>query len=300
MLDVAFGKGSDRARWVCASAACLAVVLVEAPSRAQASPASNGDAHAVEGRRSALYREAAEAAKLGHWSVARDRLREVLAVRESPKVFFSLAQAEEQLGAVASAYTHYARALEGAQAAGEGEVANVAGAAAKAISPRVPHARVVVTGVADVGAVKATLDGEAMAVGASVAVDPGEHRLAVSAPGMAAFSTNVSLREGQDLEVPIRFDAAGIASPPPVPSEAAQAPASQAAPLPSSVTAAARPSSPWPTVGLVAAGAGAIAVGVGAFFGVESAAKHGDAQKRRVRGPRAPMRTAAYPSGTTP
>src|SRR5262245_52494001 len=59
---------------------------------AQAEPLA-GDAE-----RKALYREGVDAAASGRWAEAKDLFNKVLAIRASPKVFFSLAQAEEQLG----------------------------------------------------------------------------------------------------------------------------------------------------------------------------------------------------------
>ena len=280
----------QRVRAGCAAAAALLAVC-GAPQPAWAQPAGGAvaspDAAGPEAQRTELYRQASEAAAAGRWTEARDKLRAAVAIRSSPKVLFSLAQAEEQLGQVASAQADYGRALEGAKAAGEGEVVAAAGQAVAAIAARVPYVRVVVTGGSPGAGIEqrasATLDGQPVAVGTPVVVDPGAHRVVVSAPGMRQVATSVAISERQQLDVPVRLQAAealGGAPAEPAPT----APAPVAVPLPPAAPAEPAPSAgdgagPWRTVGLVLAAAGVVGLGVGAAFGVESMSKHGDAQK---------------------
>lgn len=275
------GAGARARRWGCAAA--LLSLCIAHPALAQSGPpapssaGSPSDAQQAERLRT-LYREGVEAATAGRWSDARDRFRAVLAIRSSPKVLFSLGQAEEQLGQVASAQADYGSALQGAKAAGEGEVVTAAEQATAAIAPRVPHVRVVVTG-ASAGVERlasATLDGQAVAVGAAVAVDPGSHRLVVSAPGMREAVASVAIVEGAQLDVPVRLEPAGGggAAPAATPAPAAVA----ASPTPGGPETAA-PSGegggagPWRTVGLVAAGAGVVAVGVGFAVALDAKSK---------------------------
>lgn len=182
-------------------------------------------------------------------------------MRMSPKVLFSLAQAEEQLGQVASAQADYGRALEGAKAAGESEVVTVADQAQRALEPRVPHVRIVVLG-APAASASATLDELPVAVGIAVAVDPGAHRLLVSAPGMQEVNASVAIGERQQLDVPVHLEA-------PVGTGATAPGATSRAAMPALVgQRAASRASPWRTVGLVTAGVGIVALGVGAAFGL--------------------------------
>jgi hypothetical protein len=254
------GAGSLRARGVpVGSLVCLALVLAGEQARAQRA-APSGAAPGGEDLRTALYREATEAAASGQWAEARDRLRAAIAIRASPKVLFSLAQAEEKLGAVASAQADYVRALEGARAAGETDVVRVAEQARVSLESRVPHVRLIVTnpsGGAPSGAT-ATLDEHPMAVGATVALDPGAHRVVVNAPGMREVTTSVAIGERQQLDVPVHMVTETIAPVLVVPSGLA--------PGPSAGT--------WRTVGLIVAGVGVVGLGVGTAFGVESIAKH--------------------------
>lgn len=250
-------------------AAWLVMALVALPARAQ-QPAPTADTKAAEDHRTALYRDGVAAATAGRWTEARNRFREVLAIRTSPKVLFSLAQAEEQLGQVASAQDDYGRALEGARAAGEAEVVAAAAQAQRAIEPRVPHVRVVVSGASDA---KATLDDRPIAVGTPVAVDPGAHHLVVGAPGMQDATTNVAIGEKQQLDVPVRMQAVGspaviqaVATP------ASPAPATSAV-APDTTPTSAGSAAPWRTIGLVAAGAGVVGLGIGAAFGLVAKSK---------------------------
>jgi hypothetical protein len=256
-----------------ASVAASLVLATVAPSAMAQQPAPAADTKAAEDRRIALYREGVGAAAAGQWADARDRFRQVLAIRSSPKVLFSLAQAEEHLGQVASAQADYGRALDGARAAGEAEVVTAAGQAQRAMESRVPYVRVVVSGASDA---HATLDGQPIAVGASVAVDPGAHQLVVSAPGMVDVTTSVAIGEMQKLDVPVTMTAAaGTAVQPAPPAPTPPQPVVAASPAGPEATPSTTSSAvPWRTIGLVAAGAGVVSLGAGAAFGLVAKSKN--------------------------
>jgi len=234
-------------------ATLLTLVAAGRPVAAQ-EPAPTAAAQTAQDRRTALYGEGVDAATAGRWADARDRFRAALAIRSSPKVLFSLAQAEEQLGQVASAQADYRRALEGAKAAAESDVVAASEQAQRAIEPRVPHVRVVVSGAS--GAV-ATLDEQPIAVGSPVATDPGAHRIVVSAPGTRAVTTSVAIGERQKLDVPVRLEAV---APSPAGLET----------VPVATTRAV----PWRTIGLAMVGTGAVGLGVGAVFGFVAKSKN--------------------------
>jgi len=247
------------------SAACAFVVFAALCSASVARAQGEGASTPEEARRTALYKEGFDAASAGRWAEARDRFAAALAIRSSPKVLFSLAQAEEQLGQLVAAGRDYGLALDGAKAANESDVASAAQSARAALEPRLPTVRIVAQGAP---AATAKLDDQPVAVGTPVPVDPGTHRLVVSAPGMRDAQATVAISERQRLDVPVRLDAAG--------SEVTPAPASPSAPAgdDGSRPEAAHGTFPWRTVGLVAAGAGIVTLGVGSYFGLQAKSKN--------------------------
>jgi hypothetical protein len=237
---------------------------------------------ADEDRRASVYREGVEAAAAGRWADARDRFQAALSLRPSPKVFFSLAQCEEQLGQVASAQADYARARQWAhESAGDSDVATAADQAARAIEPRVPHLRVVVSGSS---APTATLDEKPISPGEAIAVDPGVHHVVVRAAGMRDASVSAAVGEGQQLDLPVRLDAEAPPPPPPPP----PARATDAVPAP---IAASGP--PWRPIALIAGGAGVAALGAGAYFGVQARSKNDQSYAQGCHGDDCPEPAAS-------
>jgi hypothetical protein len=281
-------KGRDRGGIAAVVAACAALAW---PATTEAQPpASNGvGVPDREAQRKELYREALKSGEAGRWEEAKERLRAVLAIRSSPKVLFSLAQTEEHLGQIASAQSDYLRALEGATFEGKQEVVQAARQAERALSSRVPHVRAVLGPPpgkpgSEVSGVGATLDDRPVTLGTAVAVDPGEHKLIVSAPGMRPAVVTVKVNEGQELDLSVALEperpSPTAAGPPLLP------PPQQArARMPEPTNLPARPETPSDsgsslrTVGLVTTGVGILALGVGAAFGVEAIRKHDKAAK---------------------
>jgi hypothetical protein len=270
-LHVGVGVGVGAWRRRLAQGAVLAALAAgELTAAAQPPPAPAPD-QAAQDRRTALYGEGVNAATAGRWTEARDKFRAVVAIRSSPKVLFSLAQAEEQLGQVATASADYGRALEGARATpGESEVVAAADQAQRALAPRVPHVRVVVSG--STAPPTATLDDQPIAVGTVIALDPGAHRVVVSATGMRQATASVTVVAGQQLDVPVRLASNDSA---PAGADAAALPATPAAPpAAESPQPAAGSPLPWRTIGLVTAGVGVVALAVGTVFGVVAKSKN--------------------------
>src|SRR5258706_9366348 len=112
--------------------ACAGSAVI--PTRAEARAPASATTDEREAQRADLFRDATKAAGAGRWAEAKERLRAVLAIRSSPKVVFSLAQAEEQLGQLASAQADYARSMEGAAAEGKSDVVQAAEAAQRALA----------------------------------------------------------------------------------------------------------------------------------------------------------------------
>jgi hypothetical protein len=172
-----------------------------------------------EAERTALYRQGVAAADAGRWRDALDLFRQVLAIRSTPAVEFSLAQAAEHVGLLATAESAYLGALADARQAGNGQVAGAAGTALASLTPRVPHVvvRVIPESATDV---VATLDGAAIVVGTSVGADPGGHLLVVRAAGMKELQRRFELEPHQLMEIaaPLLALAPALAGRAPAPS----------------------------------------------------------------------------------
>ncbi len=231
------------------------VALLCAASSARAQPSGP-----EEQRRTALYKEGFDAATAGRWAEAKERFSAALAIRASAKVYFSLAQAEEQLGQLASASRAYEHAVEDGRAAGENDVVSAASSALALLDPRVPRVRIVVEGSAGAAA---TLDGQAVTVNTPVAVDPGAHRIVVSAPGMQEAQATVAAGERQHLDVPVHLERAAPAS------VQASTTSPQQIESPSE-----RAPFPWRTLAVATAGVGIVTLGVGPYFGLQAKSKN--------------------------
>jgi len=182
--------------WALASA-----MVCACPARALADPPETGTAvqDDNESRRSALYREGLQLADAGRWAEALARFREVVAIREAPQALYTLGQAEEHTGALATAARTYERALAAARSAGTSDVAHSAAAALSNLEPRIP--RIVVGLETPSEGATATVDGVAATFGDPVRVDPGDHQVSVVAPGRKPSTSVVRITEGQVLRV---------------------------------------------------------------------------------------------------
>jgi hypothetical protein len=129
--------------------------------------------------------------------------------------------------------------------------------------------------------VEVRLDGNMMSsalLGTPIAVDPGSHLVAATAPGRAAWSTTVTMStSGKEVVVPDLASAVAEAPAAPLPSAAPAV--TSAPPPPPPPETAPRTSAPgWPTekkVAVVAGGVGAASLLVGSFFGIRAFSKWG-------------------------
>jgi len=186
-----------RGRWVLALG--VALWLGAAGGRAEPPQADR------EKQRTALYQEGLKHAEAARWDEAVKLFRAVVAIRSAPRVRFTLGQAEEKSGRLASAKASYLQALEEARQKGDEEAAGAAGEALAAIERRVP--RVVLRLPAGVDDVAVQVDGQAVAApDAAVDLDPGEHRLVVQASGRTTFVKTLVATEGRTTELDVRLD----------------------------------------------------------------------------------------------
>ncbi len=217
-------------------------------------------------RREALFSEATALSEQGRWREAADKIRQVLAMRSSPKALVALGYALINLDRLIEARMTLLRAREEATATKRTAALTMADAALARLETLTPRVTFRPRDDAPVTAVE--VDGHpAELLGGEVAIDPGEHRLVVHA-GDGAWETVVTLQRGERVTV----DATTLRplnepTPRAVLAPVTEAPAKSAAPAAAAVSAsppaAVEPTAafPWgPTllgaVGLLAAGTG--------------------------------------------
>jgi hypothetical protein len=150
-----------------------------------------------------LFSEATALREAGRWSEAAAKLREAIAIKETPGLRFHLAHCEEQEGLLLAARDDYDRAdaliRQGAAAA---DVAAVLEPARVALRERIPT--LVVRAPPDARAVGLEIDGEMIAteaLGSPIQLDPGVHNIMVSAASRDPFRLELTLKEGEDRVV---------------------------------------------------------------------------------------------------
>jgi hypothetical protein len=201
----------------------VAVLAVPRVAFAAGDPPAGDDA---ERERTTAYAEGVALANAGRWEEAEKRFRRVVAIRAAPPALFTLGQAEEHTGELASAERTYDAALVGARAAGNTEVAEACRRALAAIGPRVP--RVVVRLASPAPGAAVTIDGVSVASDQATKLDAGEHVVAAQAPGRKPFQTRAKVAPGQSLEVTIQLDPLAAPPPPAGPEAPSSAPPAEA------------------------------------------------------------------------
>ena len=114
----------------------------------------------------------------------------------------NLADCQEKLGRLATAFGTYQIAEELARERNNSGRVALIKKKLKSLEPKIPHLRLVASTPLPAGAVL-SLDGTtlgAAAIGTELAVDPGEHRLEVRAPGFEPFVKELKIAEGASSE----------------------------------------------------------------------------------------------------
>ncbi|HEX4335377.1 MAG TPA: hypothetical protein VH062_05655 [Polyangiaceae bacterium] len=173
-----------------------------------------------------LFSEASALRQSGQWSEAAAKLREAIAIKETPGLRFHLAHCEEQVGHLLEARDDYDRSdalIRGGAAAPD--VASMLEPARVALRERIPT--LVVRAPADARAVGLTIDGEMIAteqLGSPVQLDPGDHTIIVSAASRVPFRLELSLKEGEDRVVEAQLAPSATSAPAPTPRAGVAAP----------------------------------------------------------------------------
>jgi hypothetical protein len=186
----------------------------------------------------------------------------------------NLGRCYEAGGRIASAAQAFADAA--AQAHRENDTKREKFAAQKEseLKAQVPRLTITVAGASVPGLV-VERDGKALdpaVFGVAIPLDPGAHTIKATAPKKEPFATTVTLRASEALhilEIPALKDAAPVAPPPPERKPALETPP---------------PAPPGPglgtqrTIAIALGGAGVVALGIGAYFGLHASSLQSDAK----------------------
>jgi hypothetical protein len=238
---------------VSAFVACLAV-----GTSAHAQPVE-----APSARADRLFREGKAALEANRYDEACSKLAESQKLDPGTGTLLALALCHEGHGDTATAWRELTEVLEASQ-----KRADRAAMAQKHLRALEPHLSRLTISLADAtarGAVRILVDGADFSQGrldTPVPVDPGDHTVEASIPGVPAWRSTVHLGKDGDAKAIVvpKLDAA-----PPVPSAPTE-------PVSQPLLAANRR-----LVGWVVGGAGAVALGVGGFVGVLALGDHHEA-----------------------
>jgi len=180
-----------RARYASAALLCLSIAQT---ARAQQPPR---DPAAAE----SLFRSAREAVGRGDYATACPQFAESQRLDPAPGTLMNLADCEEHMGKLASAWEHFLRAKEQLRP-GDDRIPYAEQHVA-ALEPRLPHLVVKLKAGAPAGTkvLRDQVTMGAASLGVRIAVDPGAHTLAVVAPERVPSKQEITLREGETREI---------------------------------------------------------------------------------------------------
>ncbi|MCL2724376.1 MAG: hypothetical protein FWD69_08065 [Polyangiaceae bacterium] len=258
-----------------------------------------------------LFYEARALMKSGRYAEACPKLEESLKIDGGIGTRYNLADCNEHIGKLATAYRGFSEVVVFARAADQREREELATKRAHDLEPRLP--RLIIDAGSTVPEVEIRRDGETVgpqSLGTPVAVDPGTHTITASAPGRQTWAETVNAVEGATVRVTLPRDlpstqTAAIAAPDVPPSLTPTMPvvpprATAAAPITptrapvgrTTLTSAPPPDFPSPVVehgtsaqrvaGYTVLGLGVVGLGVGGAFGLRSLSKHNDAKDHCV------------------
>jgi len=263
------------------SLALLIAAVVWLPRAAQAEPSTAEISDAKHAFESALTAEAEL-----RWADAGQKLREAIAVKDTPGLRFHLAHCETEQGHLVAALAEYDHAQEllrqGVKAP---DVQKLLGPARAELLQRLP--RLTLELPADVQVPLIAIDQRpypASELVLGVPLDPGRHELRVQAAGRRPFERALDLKEGDRITLPVVM---AVAAPPGGPSDA---PAAEGPVQVSAVSAPVAPADKHPSSStklylmlgesvLTAAGLG---VGIGFAVARGSATEHIDSAQAQI------------------
>jgi hypothetical protein len=246
-----------------------------------------------------LATEGAKAFAAQRWSDAVDLFTRAEALVHAPPHLLFLARARTKLGQLVLARETYTKIVRENIAPGAPAAFVEAQAAARAelpgLEPRIAMLTVTVSG-ADAKAVSIMVDGQKLAsvyVGAPKPIDPGEHKIQATSDGMVSDVVTLHIKEGARQSVSLALapqkGAPSVALPTQVTAPPAQAtPPALVTPSPNQMDAATRDTASAPAesgtsalriASYVALGVGAVGLGAGTVFGLQSVSKRSSADE---------------------
>lgn len=221
----------------------------------------------------ALFYEARTLMKDSKFAEACPKLEESLKLDYGIGTEFNLADCNEKLGKLATAWSGFTSVAAAARTGNQPDREKVARQRAKSLEPKLAKLSVSVP-VAPAG-LEVKRDGVALgpaAFSTAMPVDAGQHKITATAPGRQMWETTVSAQDGK---------LAAVTIPALVPILVAESPATttQPAPAPVPVASYAPPSShdessPQRTAGWVVGAVGLASLAVGGGFGIHSLLQH--------------------------
>jgi hypothetical protein len=190
-----------RRRW--AALALLACVLH--------APAARADD--AEERARTLFREGREAADRGEHRVACARFAASLALMRRPSTLLNLGACHDELGHSATALRYWRLGQRELEADDKRQA--LAAEAIAALEARAPRLRFSLEGVPAEAVVR--LDGAPVDARDELRVDPGDHRVTLSAAGHEDTAVKVALADGDDKTIALVLGARVATAPPPPP-----------------------------------------------------------------------------------
>lgn len=255
-------------------AAVLCGVLFASAPPARAAGDSDANAAAAE----SLFQEARKLMDARKYSEACPKFAASQKAAPAIGTLLNLADCYERNNQLASAWVRFHEAIALAQRLGRANREQTAKERADKLEPRLIKLSI----LARASGLEVKLDGTAIdpaALGTPIPVDPGKHTVEATAKGKKAFTKEIEVSEksrSPSVEIPPLEDDGKDA--------AAKDPKEPAKDNKDSKDAKVEPlqRSGWPlqkTLGLVAGGAGVVAIGVGGFFGFKTASKWNQAKE---------------------
>jgi len=194
LRSYALSQGAARSR------ACVVLAIVLGAASAHAAPP--GDKAAAE----TLFQEARQHIARGEVEPGCKKLAASQKLDPAIGTLLNLGDCYDKLGRSASAWAHFREASDMARSAGDAEREGEAGRRASEIEPKLHRLRIVVSAPQPTGLL-VTRDGVVVDVavfGTAVPVDPGDHAIEASAPGMQKWRKTLWVSApGQTLDVSI-------------------------------------------------------------------------------------------------